>query len=83
MSPSRIRPPYHEPCVEELQGALGHVDGKKATQRPLAAIAHNNGVSQTELGEWEDVQRLTIYSRLKQLDTNDLLEQAERNVNIM
>nr|WP_013035154.1 IS630 family transposase [Haloferax sp. Atlit-10N] len=62
--------------VEELQDALDNVDGKKPTQRLLAAIAYKNGVTQTELAQWYDVQRRTIYSWLKRLDTNESLEQA-------
>lgn len=62
--------------VEELQNALGSVDGNKATQRLLAAIAYKNGVTQTELAEWYGVERRTIYSWLKRLDTDEPLEQA-------
>ena len=65
-----------EISVEELQDALDNVDEKKPTQRLLAAIAYKNGVSQTELAEWYDVQRRTIYSWLKRLNTNESLEQA-------
>jgi len=65
-----------ETSVKELQDALDNVDGKKPTQRLLAAIAYKNGVSQTELAEWYDVQRRTIYSWLKRLDTDESLEQA-------
>ncbi len=43
-----------EISVEELQHALDNVDGKKPTQRLLAAIAYKNGVTQTELSEWYD-----------------------------
>ncbi len=38
-----------EISVEELQDALNNVDGKKPTQRLLAAIAYKNGFTQTEL----------------------------------
>ena len=62
--------------VEELQDALDNVEGKKPTQRLLAAIAYKNGVTQTELAEWYDVQRRTIYSWLKRLDTDESLERA-------
>jgi transposase len=62
--------------VEELQDALDNVDGNKPAQRLLAAIAYKNGVTQTELAEWYDVQRRTIYSWLKRLDTDESLEQA-------
>lgn len=65
-----------EISIEELQDVLDSVDRKKPTKRLLAAIAYKNGVSQTELAEWYDVQRRTIYSWLKRLDTNKSLEQA-------
>ncbi|SEP16932.1 Helix-turn-helix domain-containing protein [Halogranum amylolyticum] len=61
--------------VEELQRALDEVEGKKPTQRLTAAIADKNGVRQTELAEWYGVQRRTIYSWLKRLETEPL-EQA-------
>ncbi len=66
----------NEITVEELQDALNKVEEKKPTQRLLALIAYKNGVTQTELAEWYDVQRRTIYSWLKRLDTNESLEQA-------
>ncbi len=62
--------------VEELQRVLDDVEGKKPTQRLLAAIAYKNGVTQTELAGWYDVERRTIYSWLKRLDTDESLEQA-------
>jgi transposase len=65
-----------EISVEELQDALDNVEGNKPTQRLLAAIAYKNGVTQTELAEWYDVQRRTIYSWLKRFDTDESLEQA-------
>jgi len=65
-----------EISVEELQDALDNVTEKKPTERLLAAIAYKNGVTQTELAEWYDVQRRTIYSWLERLDTDDPLEQA-------
>jgi transposase len=65
-----------EISVEELQDALDNVEGKKPTQRLLAAIAYKNGITQTELAEWHDTGRRTIYSWLKRLDTDESLEQA-------
>jgi len=62
--------------VEELQDALDNVEGKKPTQRLLAAIAYKNGVTQTELAAWHNTGRRTIYSWLKRLDTDESLEQA-------
>jgi transposase len=62
--------------VEELRDALDDVDGKKPTQRLLAAIAYKNSMTQTEWAEWYDVQRRTIYSRLTRPDTDESLEQA-------
>ena len=68
-----------EISVEELQQTLETVDDKKATQRLLAAIAYKNGVTQTELAGWYGVERRTIYSWLKRLDTDESLEQALRD----
>ncbi len=69
-----------EISVEELQDALDNVDGNKPTQRLLAAIAYKNGVTQTELAEWHDTGRRTIYSWLMRLDTDEPLEQAVSDV---
>jgi len=65
-----------EISVDELQDVLDNVDEKKPTQRLIAAIAYKNGVTQTELAEWYDVQRRTIYNWLNRLDTDESLEQA-------
>lgn len=65
-----------EISIEELQDALDNVDGKKPTKRLLAAISYKNGVTQTKLAEWYEVQRRTIYSWLKRLDTDESLEHA-------
>ncbi len=65
-----------EISVEELQDALDKVKGNKPTQRLLAAIAYKNGVTQTELAEWHDTGRRTIYSWLMRLNTDEPLEQA-------
>lgn len=64
-----------EISIDELHRALDAVEGKKATQRLTAAIAYKNGVSQTELAEWYDVRRRTIYSWLVRLEDGPL-EQA-------
>ena len=58
--------------VEDLQQALDNVEGKKPTQRLLAAIAYKNGVPQTELADWYDVERKTIYNWLERLDAESL-----------
>jgi hypothetical protein len=65
-----------ELSVEEPHDALDNVDGKKPAQRLLAAIAYKNGVAQTELAEWHDVQRRTIYNWLRRPDTDESPEQA-------
>jgi transposase len=70
-----------EISIEELQRALDEVEGKKPTQRLLAAIAYKNGVTQTELAEWYGVQRRTIYNWLKRLEAEPLdaaVEDARR-----
>lgn len=60
--------------TDQLQQALDEAAGKKPTQRLMVAIAYKNGVSQTELAEWYDVQRRTIYSWLTRLDDGPLDE---------
>jgi hypothetical protein len=65
-----------EISIDELQDALDDVDGKKPTQRLLMSIAYKSGVTLTELAEWYDVQRRTIYSWLTRLDTDESREQA-------
>ncbi len=62
--------------VKELHDALDNVEGKKPAQRLLAAIAYKNGVTQTEIAEWHNTGRRTIYSWLTRLDTDASLEQA-------
>ncbi len=62
--------------LDELQEALENVDEKRPTQRLMTAIAYKNGITQTELAEWYGVERRTIYSWLKRLDTDDPLEEA-------
>jgi transposase len=62
--------------LEKLQETLDNVEGKKPTERLLAAIAYKNGVTQTELARWHGVQRRTIYNWLDRLDTDGPLERA-------
>ncbi|GAB7018778.1 hypothetical protein JCM18750_16390 [Halostagnicola bangensis] len=64
----------NELSLEDLQEALEEVEGKKPTMRLLAAIAYKNGVTQTELAEWYDVERRTIYSWLKRLESESLTQ---------
>lgn len=64
--------------VADLHEALEEVEGKRPTQRLLAAIAYKNGVTQTELAEWHGVQRRTIYNWLRRLDRGPI-EQAVRD----
>ena len=59
--------------IDELHEVLDSVEGKRPTQRLLAAIAYKNGVSQTELAEWFNTGRRTIYSWLKRLETDEPL----------
>jgi len=65
-----------EISVEGLQDTFNNVDGKKPTQRLLAAIAYKSGTTQSELAEWYDIQRRTIYNWLRRLDTDEPLERA-------
>lgn len=59
--------------VEDLHEALEEVEGKRPTQRLLAAIAYKNGVTQTELAEWHGVRRRTIYNWLRRLEREPIV----------
>ena len=63
-----------EMSVDDLHAALAEVEGKRPTQRLLAAIAYKNGVTQTELAEWHGVQRRTIYNWLTRLDRGPIAQ---------
>ena len=58
--------------VEDLQRALDSVDDKKPTMRLIAAIAYKNGVTQSELAAWFDVERKTIYNWLSRFEEGDI-----------
>jgi transposase len=58
--------------VDDLHEALDAVEGKRPTQRLLAAVAYKNGVTQTELAAWHGVERRTIYNWLRRLDEGPL-----------
>ena len=62
--------------LDELQQALKNVEEKAPTKRLMIAIAYKNGINQTELAEWYDVERRTIYNWLKRLDTDGPIEEA-------
>lgn len=55
-------------AADDLRDALERVDGKTPTLRIVAAIAHRNGVTQTELAEWLGVERKTIYNWLRRFE---------------
>ena len=60
--------------VGELQEALDRTDEKKPAQRLFVAIAYKNGITQSELAEWFDVERKTIYNWLIRLEERDFDE---------
>jgi transposase len=67
--------------VADLQRALERVEGKRATQRLITAIAYKHGVTQTELATWYGVQRRTIYNWLSRFDDRPIeaaVSDAER-----
>ena len=66
-----------EITVEELQQALAEVEGKKPTQRLLAAITYKNGVTQKEIAEWYDVGPRTIYNWLMRLEERPLAQAVQ------
>ena len=69
----------NEISLDELHNALETVEGKRPTQRLLAAILYKDGVPQTQLAEWNDTGRRTIYSWLMRFDTDESLVEAARD----
>lgn len=63
-----------EVSQKRLQEALDNVEGKRPALRLTATIAYKNGITQTELAEWFDVERKTIYNWLHRLEATDLEE---------
>lgn len=52
----------------DLRAALDEIEGSRPSRRLIAAIAYDHGVTQTELAEWFDVERKTIYNWLSRLE---------------
>ena len=63
--------------IEELQQALKETEEKKSAQRLITAIAHKQGVTQSELADWFDVERKTIYNWLKRLEEDELRQAVQ------
>lgn len=61
-----------ETTVADLKQELDSVEGKKPTLRLVAAIAYKNGVPQSELAEWLDVGRRTIYNWFTSIEDEPL-----------
>ena len=66
----------NEISLDELHDALERVEGKRPTQRLLAAIAYKDGVTQTQLAKWNNTGRRTIYSWLMRFETDEPLVEA-------
>ncbi|UWG46321.1 Transposase [Halanaeroarchaeum sp. HSR-CO] len=60
----------------DLRDALDDIDGGRAATRLFAALAYENGVTQSELANWFDVERKTVYNWLTRLDAENLVESA-------
>jgi len=56
------------------------VEWKNTKERPTTVITYNNGGTQIGITEWDDDRLQTIYSWLKRLETDELLEQAMTNI---
>lgn len=70
-----------ETTIADLQHALDTTDQKTPAMRLIAAIAYKNGITQSELADWFDVERKTIYNWLTRLEERDLetaIRDAER-----
>lgn len=65
--------------IEALRDALAMVENKRPTQRLMIAIAYKRGVTQTELAEWYDIERKTVYNWLTRFEGVDDLVAAARD----
>ena len=54
--------------VDALQRALDEVDGGRPTMRLMVAIAHKQGVPQTDLAEWYGLSRKTVYNWFRRME---------------
>lgn len=59
-------------AVDDLQRTLDSINEKTPALRLIAAIAYKKGITQSELAEWFDVERKTIYNWLTRLEAGDL-----------
>jgi transposase len=62
--------------TNDLRSALAEVERKRPTQRLMVAIAYKHGTTQTELSEWYDVERKTVYNWLTRIEQrpDDIVE---------
>lgn len=67
-----------EISVGDLQRALASVDEKTPALRLVVAIAYKQGISQSALADWLDVERKTIYNWLMRFEERGL-ESAVRD----
>lgn len=58
--------------IEQLQEALDPVDKKPPVQSLITSIVFNNRITQSELADWLDVGRKTIYNWLTRMEERDL-----------
>jgi transposase len=63
--------------VDDLRRTLDETDDATSAKRLIAAIAHKNGVIQTELAEWFDVSRRTVYGWLERFETEPVDRAAD------
>lgn len=66
-------------AVDDLQEALASVEEARPAIRLVAAIAHKHGVPQSDLADWLDVERKTIYNWFTRLESGDSLAEAARD----
>jgi transposase len=61
--------------AEQLRSQLATVESKKGTQRLMVALNYKHGVSPTDMADWYDLSRRTIYNWLERLE-EEPIEQA-------
>ena len=69
---ARSAPADSDVAIEDLREPLEPVDGKTPAKRLIVAIAYKHGVRQSEIAEWFDIERETIYNWVTRHDKEDL-----------
>lgn len=66
--------PLEDVSIEDLRATLDEVEGRKPTERLLAAIIYKQGPSVPTIAEWFGREPDTVYRWFERLETRPVLE---------